>query len=179
VVACTPMRQNMRAYRTVTNNPCAHINAELLLVSTQYSSSSNPQNKCFRMHVDMDIFFLFWYVELVPKFCLHLSVGPCLAKLRDGHETQREELKKGTWSEPKYISEPTDFNPEDGGSMFRRNVCIHPHNYIVLQKTTMCDKTDASVNHPLLWIQKDFTNSLVRIFNERIPSSAYSCKLFP
>jgi hypothetical protein len=27
------MWQNMRAYQTVTNNPCAHINAELLLVS--------------------------------------------------------------------------------------------------------------------------------------------------
>jgi hypothetical protein len=31
-VACKPMWQNMRAYQTVTNNRCPHINAELLLV---------------------------------------------------------------------------------------------------------------------------------------------------
>jgi hypothetical protein len=37
VVACTPMWQNTRAYQTITNNPCPQINAELLLVSTQYS----------------------------------------------------------------------------------------------------------------------------------------------
>jgi hypothetical protein len=28
------MWQNMRDYQTITNNPCPHINAELLLVST-------------------------------------------------------------------------------------------------------------------------------------------------
>jgi hypothetical protein len=33
VVACKPMWQNTRAYRTVTNNPCPHNNAELLPVS--------------------------------------------------------------------------------------------------------------------------------------------------
>jgi hypothetical protein len=33
VVASKPVRQNMRAYRTFTNNPGPHINAELLLVS--------------------------------------------------------------------------------------------------------------------------------------------------
>jgi hypothetical protein len=33
VVACKPMWRNVRAYRTITNNPCPHINAELLLVS--------------------------------------------------------------------------------------------------------------------------------------------------
>jgi hypothetical protein len=27
------MWQNMRVYQTITNNPCPHINAELLLVS--------------------------------------------------------------------------------------------------------------------------------------------------
>jgi hypothetical protein len=31
VVACKPMWQNMRAYQIITNNPCSHINAELLL----------------------------------------------------------------------------------------------------------------------------------------------------
>jgi hypothetical protein len=33
LVACKLMWQNMRAYRTNTNNPCPYINAELLLVS--------------------------------------------------------------------------------------------------------------------------------------------------
>jgi hypothetical protein len=28
----------------------------------------NLQIKCFQMHVNMDIYVLFWYVELVPKF---------------------------------------------------------------------------------------------------------------
>jgi hypothetical protein len=26
----------------------------------------------------MDIFFLFWYVELMPKVCPHLSITPCI-----------------------------------------------------------------------------------------------------
>jgi hypothetical protein len=34
--------------------------------------------KCFRPHVDIDIFFFFWYVELVPKICPHLSVTRCM-----------------------------------------------------------------------------------------------------
>jgi hypothetical protein len=55
VVACKPMWQNMRAYQTVTNNPCPHNNAELLLLSTQYSYSNNSQIKCFWTRVDMDI----------------------------------------------------------------------------------------------------------------------------
>jgi hypothetical protein len=33
VVAYKPMRQNIQDYQTVANNPCQHINAELLLVS--------------------------------------------------------------------------------------------------------------------------------------------------
>jgi hypothetical protein len=37
VVTCKSMWQNMRAYQTVTNNPCPHIDAKLLLVSTQHS----------------------------------------------------------------------------------------------------------------------------------------------
>jgi hypothetical protein len=31
VVACKPMWQNMQAYQTIANNPCTHINAEMLL----------------------------------------------------------------------------------------------------------------------------------------------------
>jgi hypothetical protein len=59
VVACNPMWQNMRAYRTITNNPWPHINAEPLVVSTQYSFSYNSQTECFWTHIDIDIFFLF------------------------------------------------------------------------------------------------------------------------
>jgi hypothetical protein len=43
VVACKSMRQDMRAYQTVTNNPCPHIDAELLLLSTWYSCRYIPQ----------------------------------------------------------------------------------------------------------------------------------------
>jgi hypothetical protein len=39
-----------------------------------YSFSYNSQSKCFRTHVDMNIFFLFWYAELLPRVCPHLSV---------------------------------------------------------------------------------------------------------
>jgi hypothetical protein len=55
VVACKQMWQIMRAYQTICNNPCPHINAELLLVSTQYSVSYNSHIKCFRTHVYMNI----------------------------------------------------------------------------------------------------------------------------
>jgi hypothetical protein len=50
------MWQNMRACQTVTNDPRPHINAELLLVCTQYSFRDNSQTKRFWTHVDMDIF---------------------------------------------------------------------------------------------------------------------------
>jgi hypothetical protein len=33
MVACRLIRQNMQAFQTVTNSPCQHVNAELLLVS--------------------------------------------------------------------------------------------------------------------------------------------------
>jgi hypothetical protein len=33
VVACKSVWQNMRDYQIIANNPCTHINAELLLVS--------------------------------------------------------------------------------------------------------------------------------------------------
>jgi hypothetical protein len=45
VVSCKPMWQNIRAYQIINNNPCPHINAELLLVSAQYSLSYNSQIK--------------------------------------------------------------------------------------------------------------------------------------
>jgi hypothetical protein len=35
VVACKPMGQNMRAYQTITNSPCPHINAEHASITTQ------------------------------------------------------------------------------------------------------------------------------------------------
>jgi hypothetical protein len=41
------MWQNVQAYRTVTNNPCPHIDAELLLVCTQDSFGYNEQIKRF------------------------------------------------------------------------------------------------------------------------------------
>jgi hypothetical protein len=40
VVACQPMWQNMQAYQAITNNPCPHLNAELLLVSRMYYAMS-------------------------------------------------------------------------------------------------------------------------------------------
>jgi hypothetical protein len=71
MVACKPMRKNMWAYQTVTNNPWPHINAELLLLSTQYSLSYNSQIKCFQLHVDMNFFL---YVELEPRVYPHHRV---------------------------------------------------------------------------------------------------------
>jgi hypothetical protein len=41
----------------ITSKPSPHINAELLL-SREHSFSYNSQIKCFRTHVDMDMFFL-------------------------------------------------------------------------------------------------------------------------
>jgi hypothetical protein len=51
------MWQDMRAYQTITSSPCPHINADLLLVSTQYSVSYNLQVKCLQTHVDMEMLF--------------------------------------------------------------------------------------------------------------------------
>jgi hypothetical protein len=66
-----PMWRNVGAYRTVTNNnPCPHTNAELLLVSTQYSYKWNVSG-----HMLIRIFF---YVELEPKICPPLSVTLCI-----------------------------------------------------------------------------------------------------
>jgi hypothetical protein len=68
VVACKPMWQNLRAYQPVTNNPCPHINAELLLVSTQYSFSHNSQINCFRTRVHMDFLLVLVYALLPTVF---------------------------------------------------------------------------------------------------------------
>jgi hypothetical protein len=54
MVACKPVWQNMQAYQTMTNNPRPHINAEPMLVCTQYSFSCNSQIECLLTHVDMD-----------------------------------------------------------------------------------------------------------------------------
>jgi hypothetical protein len=69
------MWQNLRAYQILANNPCPHINAEPLLVSTQYSFRRNSQTKCFQTLVDMDDFSSFWYMELVRNVCPHISVA--------------------------------------------------------------------------------------------------------
>jgi hypothetical protein len=43
-----------------------------------YFFGSKSQIKCFRTHVDTDIFSCFLCVELVPKVCRHLSGTPCI-----------------------------------------------------------------------------------------------------
>jgi hypothetical protein len=43
-----------------------------------YSFSYNSQIKSFRTEVDMDIFFPFCYMELVPKLPLYISVPLCV-----------------------------------------------------------------------------------------------------
>jgi hypothetical protein len=44
-----------------------------------YSFSGNSQIKRIRTLADVNI-FVFWYMELVPEICLHLSVTPCRYK---------------------------------------------------------------------------------------------------
>jgi hypothetical protein len=73
------MWQNMRAYRTVANNPCPHINAELLLM---YSSCYNSQIKCYRTHADMDVFSCFGVWNSCPKFGRTLQ-KQCIVKPDD------------------------------------------------------------------------------------------------
>jgi hypothetical protein len=53
--------------------------AKMYLSSIMHSFNYNLQNtnKCFRAHVDMDIFSCFCYVELVPKVPPHLSLTLC------------------------------------------------------------------------------------------------------
>jgi hypothetical protein len=58
-VVCKSMWQNMRAYQTITNNPCPYIIVELLLVFIQHSFSHKSQFKCFRTHLDRTLFLVF------------------------------------------------------------------------------------------------------------------------
>jgi hypothetical protein len=67
------MWRNMETYQTVTNSPWPHINAELLLVSTQYSFSCNSQIKCFWTHVDMDFFPCSGMWNSCPKCVCNIS----------------------------------------------------------------------------------------------------------
>jgi hypothetical protein len=84
VVACKPMWQNMRVYQTIANNRCSHINAELLLVSMQYSLSYNSQIKRSRTHVDMGIFFFVFSIwNSRPKFFCELSVTSYIKMAED------------------------------------------------------------------------------------------------
>jgi hypothetical protein len=46
-----------------------------------YCLSYNSQMKCFRAHVDIDSFWLFLYIELMPKICLRLSLTHCVVLL--------------------------------------------------------------------------------------------------
>jgi hypothetical protein len=50
------MWQNIQAYRTVTDNPCQHINVELLMVSAQDSFGYISQSECLRESVVMENF---------------------------------------------------------------------------------------------------------------------------
>jgi hypothetical protein len=76
LVVCTPMQQNMRAYQIITKNACTHINAELLLASTQHSFSCKSQIKCFRTHVDMDILSCFSVWNSCLKFARNFQLHP-------------------------------------------------------------------------------------------------------
>jgi hypothetical protein len=62
VVACKPIWQDMRAYRTITNNPFPHT---LMLNCCWYLhsilSAITQQVKCFLTYVDMDIFLVLVY----------------------------------------------------------------------------------------------------------------------
>jgi hypothetical protein len=64
----------------IISNPCPHINAELLLASTQYSFSINHKLN-ISGHMLIWIFCLFWYVELVAKVCPHVSVTLCILSI--------------------------------------------------------------------------------------------------
>jgi hypothetical protein len=55
---CESMWQNMRAYQAIRNKPYPYIDAEVLLLSAQYSFIHNLQIKYFRTHVDLNIFLV-------------------------------------------------------------------------------------------------------------------------
>jgi hypothetical protein len=73
-VASKPMWQNMRAYQPTTNNPCPHINAGLLLVSTEYSFSDNSQIN-FSGHMFLWTFFFGMWISC-PKFVSTFQLYP-------------------------------------------------------------------------------------------------------
>jgi hypothetical protein len=57
--------QNVQPYLTVTNNSCPHSIVSTITHKLHVSG-----------HTLMWISFPFWYMELVPKVCLHLLVTP-------------------------------------------------------------------------------------------------------
>jgi hypothetical protein len=69
MVDCKLMWQNVWTYKTITKHTCTHINAEML-----YSLSSNSETVSWRMLVWT--LFLFWFVELVPKFMYTFQLHP-------------------------------------------------------------------------------------------------------
>jgi hypothetical protein len=76
VAGCKPMWQNMRAYETINNNPCPHINAELLLMSQQDSFCYNSNISGHKL-----IWTFFCFVSVCgtrPKVCPHISVALCI-----------------------------------------------------------------------------------------------------
>jgi hypothetical protein len=103
VVAYKPMWPNMWASRTVTNNPCPHINAELLLVSIQYYLTYNSQIICFWTHVDMDNLLVVVQGTLAQIVSASFSYTPYTARMfpfeipfikllyHDSHYTSHEE----------------------------------------------------------------------------------------
>jgi hypothetical protein len=60
----------------ITNNTCPHINAELLLMFTQYSFSYNSQIKCFRTNFDMNIVSCFCMWNSCQKLVLAFQLRP-------------------------------------------------------------------------------------------------------
>jgi hypothetical protein len=59
-------------------------------------------------HIDMDNFFLFWYVELMPQVCLHFSVAPCILMYfhqssRPNHNIKTDNRSFENLTEYKYL----------------------------------------------------------------------------
>jgi hypothetical protein len=68
--------------------------------------SAITQIKCFWSHFVMDIFFWFWYVELVPKVCPHISVTLCIGLVK--------EIKAVLWSFPTESAHGRSCKPRHG-----------------------------------------------------------------
>jgi hypothetical protein len=56
------------------------MNLMIDILSTYYKSTLAViiHKLNFSGNVDKNIFFLFWYVELVPKICTNISMTPCI-----------------------------------------------------------------------------------------------------